>query len=233
MTLGLSVLVAIVYGALGFWLLDRWDFGIEFSIGDTVFRTLRELCLVGNSDLIPATRHAGWFLSSIRALGIATAGIAAYGVFRPVAYRFVTLPYARARAKRIVERSGRSPYDYFKTWPDKSFYCSPSEDAFVAYRVARGVAVCLGDPVGPEDKLEDLTRSFLRYCDDNGWLTAFLLPELPGMYEQLGLSLVKIAEGAVVELDRFCERTARKKYFRYIRRKLEGEGYSLLRYRVG
>jgi phosphatidylglycerol lysyltransferase len=230
-TLGLSVLVAITYGTLGFWLLDRRDFGIRFTVPNAVVRTLRELSLLGNSDLIPATRHARWFLSSMRVLGIVTVGIAAYSLFRPVAYRFVTLPYERARAREVVARWGRSAYDYFKTWPDKSFYFSPAGDAFVAYRVSRGVAVCLGDPVGPEDGLDPLARSFLQYCDDNGWLTAFLLPELPAMYERLGLSLIKILEGAVVPLDRFCEHTARKKYFRYIRRKLEGEGYSMHRSR--
>ena len=60
---------------------------------------------------------------------------------------------------------------------------------------------------------------------------AFFLPDLIPMYKQLGFSLLKIGEGAVVDLKHFCESTAKKKYFRYIRRKMESEGYRLTRYK--
>jgi len=229
--LGLCVLVAISYGTLGFWFLDKRDFGISFSITDSMIRTLRELSLIGNSDLHPATRHARWFIDSFHILGIVIASFAAYSLFRPVAYRIVALPHERARAKQIVAQSGHSSYDYFKTWPDKSFFFSDTGKSFISYRGLMGVAVCLGDPVGVENEMKRITVSFLNFCTDNGWLVAFLLPDLIPMYKQLGFSLLKIGEGAVVDLRHFCESTAKKKYFRYIRRKMESEGYRLTHYK--
>jgi phosphatidylglycerol lysyltransferase len=228
---GVCVGVALSYGTLGFWLLDKRDFGIAFSLSDAVVRTLRELTLVGNSDLVPETRHARWFLESFRILGLMAAVFAAYSLFRPVVYRIVTLPHEFARGAQILRRWGRSPYDYFKLWHDKSLFFSGSGEAFISYRVERGVAVCLGDPVGPPEELERLQLSFLRFCIDNGWLSAVLFPDALPMYEKLGYSALKIGESAVVDLAKFAESTARKKYFRYIRRKLEGDGYSLARYR--
>jgi phosphatidylglycerol lysyltransferase len=45
-----------------------------------------------------------------------------------------------------------------------------------------------------------------------------------------GLSLMKIGEGAVVDLEQFSSHIAKRKYFRYVRRKFEGEGYQVIRY---
>jgi phosphatidylglycerol lysyltransferase len=229
MLLGLCIAVAVCYGTVGFWLLDRRDFGIDFSLTDALIRTLRELSLIGNSDLQPASRHARWFLDSLRLLGLVTIGFAAYSIFRPVAYEVIILPGERARARRIVAEYGRSSYDYFKTWTDKSYYFSPTGRSFLSYRMYMGVAVCLGDPLGPENEIEQVSVSFLRFCIDNGWQVVFLLPDLTALYERLGLPLLKIAESAVVDLKEFCERTSKKKYFRYVRRKLDGEGFHLTR----
>jgi phosphatidylglycerol lysyltransferase len=228
---GLCVVVAIFYGTLGFWFLDKRDFGISFSIGNSMVRTLRELSLIGNSDLVPATRHARWFIDSFHIFGIVIAGFAAYSLFRPVAYKVVALPHERHRARQIVSKSGRSSYDFFKTWPDKSYFFSDTGQSFISYKVLMGVAVCLGDPVGYENELERITASFLHYCTDNGWLVVFFLPDRISMYKRLGFSLLKIGESAVVDLKQFCENTAKKKYFRYIRRKMESEGYRLTRHK--
>jgi len=152
--LGLCVVVAISYGTLGFWFLDKRDFGISFSITDSMVRILRELSLIGNSDLVPATRHARWFIDSFHIFGIVIASFAAYSIFRPVVSRVVALPHERSRAKQIVTKSGRSSYDYFKTWSDKSFFFSDTGKSFISYRGLMGVAVCLGDPVGVEKEME-------------------------------------------------------------------------------
>jgi phosphatidylglycerol lysyltransferase len=228
--LGLCAAVAVCYGTFGFWLLDKRDFGIDFSIIDAITRTLRELSLAGNSDLTPVSRHARWFLDSLRVLSIVSLCFAAYSIFRPVTYEVIILPGERARARQIVAEFGRSSYDHFKTWADRSHYFSETGRSFLSYRMHMGVAVCLGDPVGLDDELDRMTASFLRFCIDNGWQVVFLLSDLILMYEHLGFSLLKIAESAVVDLKFFCENTAKKKYFRYLRRKLESEGFQLTRY---
>jgi phosphatidylglycerol lysyltransferase len=229
--LGLCMVVAVSYGTIGFYLLEKRDFGISFSLYGSLIRTLNEFILSGSSDLHPVTRHARWFLESLRILGIVAVGFAAYSLFRPVVYKYVSLPNEREKAKEIIARWGRSSYDFFKTWPDKNFFFSGTGKSFVSYRETNGVAVCLGDPVGPENETAQIIDSFLHFCFDNGWSAAFMLPDLIPQYKKLGLSLLKIAEGAVIDLNHFCESTAKKKYFRYIKRKMENEGHSLTRYK--
>jgi Phosphatidylglycerol lysyltransferase, C-terminal len=89
-----------------------------------------------------------------------------------------------------------------KLWPDKSYFLSETRRSAVAYKTALGVALSLGDPVGPDEELEGTVRAFLRFCSDNGWKVAFhqVLPDLPGLYDRLGFQAVKIGEVAVVDL---------------------------------
>ena len=75
---------------------------------------------------------------------------------RPVVYRFSTLPQERAKAEAIVRRHSTTTQDFFKIWPDKSFFFSDSGNSFLAYRVSNSFAVVLGDPVGPPEELRDI-----------------------------------------------------------------------------
>jgi phosphatidylglycerol lysyltransferase len=227
----LFIAIALVYGTMGFWFLDKRDFGINFTLQNALVRTLREFTLVGNNDLVAESKHAIWFLKSLHLLGIFAGCVAAYSFFRSFRYKFTTPRFELDKAKIIVARSGRSSYDYFKAWPDKTFYFSDTNNTFIAYKAVMGVAVCLGDPVGQPFEVEETIESFQQLCNRNGWIVAFLLPDLIQLYKKLGFSVMKISEGAIVDLNNFSEKTAQKKYFRYIRRKLEGEGNTLTRHK--
>ena len=136
-----------------------------------------------------------------------------------------------AQAEVIVGLHGRTPLDYFKLWPDKSYHFSPGRRSVVAYRVACSVAVSLGDPVGPLDELELTIRSFLGLCADNGWNAAFhqVLPDFLPVYRRLGLHVLKIGEEALVDLERFATRTSQQRSFRRPRRRLGAWGYRVTR----
>jgi phosphatidylglycerol lysyltransferase len=228
----ISAVLALAYGTAGFWLLDEQDFGIDFRMWDAFVRTLSEYTLVGNDDLVPRTNEANWFLDSLDLSGIVTGGFAAYSLFRPLAYRFGTLPHERQEAEGILERHGTSSLDYFKLWPDKSYFFSEDRGSFIAYKTSQNVAIVLGDPTGPEQELEIFTRAFMRYCTDNGWGVAFheVLPDLIPMYRRLSMQVLKVGEEAMVDLERFRAHTAERKDFRRIRRKFEREGYVLNRH---
>lgn len=227
-----SVVIAVLYGAAGFWLLKPADFGLNFHAFEAFARTLREFLLVGNSDLTPHTWQARWFLDSLRALGVVAGITGAYSLFRPLVYRYRILPQERDLARQILVQHSRSPLDYFKLWPDKSYFFSADERCVIAYRVAVNVAICLGDPVGPEDDLEAVTRAFLRWCHDNGWSVAFhqTLPDFLPMYHQLGLHSLKIGEEGIVDLEHLVTSTANNKHFRHINNRFEREGYVCTRH---
>jgi phosphatidylglycerol lysyltransferase len=229
----LSLLLALAYGTLGFWLMDKKDFGLEFNLADALLRTLREFSLVGNTDLVTHTRHARWFLDSLDLLGLVAGGFALYSLFRPVAYRLRTLPQQRALMKSILEEYGGTSLDYFKLWSDKSYFFSADQRCGIAYKAVGGVALSLGDPVGAPQGLEETTRAFVRFCADNGWDAAFhqaqagLLP----MYHHLGLQSLKIGEEAVVNLDHFTTDTLKHgKHLRQSLTRFEKEGYQFVRF---
>jgi phosphatidylglycerol lysyltransferase len=227
-----SLLVAVAYGGVGFWLLDRRDFGMDFHWQEACVRSLRQYALLGNPDLVPRTSHARWFLDSLEAMGVVAVLFAAFSLYRPLTFRLRTLPQERADARRLVELHGRSSMDHFKVAGDKSFFFGPDRAAFVAYRAAWGVAVGLGDPVGSPESIEPTLCEFLHACRDNGWRVAFhqVATDWLLLYRKLGLHVLKIGEEGLIDLGVFQERTARSREFRKIRSRSAGLGQEVLRY---
>lgn len=226
------LLIAALYGTVGFWLLDAKDFGINFNLSDALTRALKEFFLIGNSDLVAKTKHAERFLESLRLLGLVAGVFAAYSLFRPIAYRLRTLPRERETAKKILEQYGRSSLDYFKLWPDKSYFFSEDRKCFIAYKTAGGTAFSLGDPAGPDDRREEIIRNFLAFCSDNGWNAVFfqILPDIADVYQKMGFKLIKMGEEAIVDLERFSNITSKRKKIRKLLRRFEREGYKFHHY---
>lgn len=134
------------------------------------------------------------------------------------------------RAQQLLSEFGGSSYGHFKTASDKSFFFSASGRSFVAYRVVFRVALALGDPVGPAEETSEVAAAFVAYARNHGWTAAFLMPDRVALYRELGLSVLKIGEEAVVDLERFASGTSKGRRFRYIKRKLGGEGYTYERH---
>ncbi len=227
----ISLAVGLGFGTLGFWLLPDRDFGMEFTPLEALLRTLRQYLLIGNSDLVAHTAFARTFLRSLNVMGVVTGAFALYSFFRPVAYRLVSVPRDVADATAIVSQHARGSYDYFTAKPDKSCFFSKSRRTFIAYRTVGGVALCLGDPIGPEDEIEGTLTDFLTLCADNAWLAVFLMPDRVALYQKHGLSLLKVGEEGIVDLHRFQGETTKRKYFRYVKRKIEGDGYRFERHK--
>ncbi len=220
------VLFAFIYGALGFWLLETKDLGMNFSLPDAVTRTAEELTFQSTSQA--ATAHGKWLLDSLDAMGVAAFALVLLNLFKPLEYELATLPRERTQAKEALEKYGDSSLDYFKLWHDKSYFFL-DQDAFIAYRTERNVAIALGDPNGPPDKIELLTQNFIEYCHNCGWTVAFMQTgsKYTQLYENLGLNVLKIGEDGVVNLETFIADTVRKKTFKGPLKKLENEGYTL------
>ena len=225
----MTLVIAIAYGVIGFSVLDRKDFGIEFSVPDAFIRTLRLFLMIGNDDLTPHTRFGAWFLESLNLAGGISGAFALFSLFRPIEYKLRTIPVERALMGKVLDQSGRDALDNYKMLPDKSYIFSADKKCAAAYRTALDIAIHLGDPVGPSDQLPNFLRGFVSMCHMNGWKVAFMqvTDRNLQMYKDCGLSVLKIGEDAIVNLDKFAKETKDKKDFRSRNKKLEKEGYKL------
>ena len=229
---GVAALVALGYGVIGFWFLDRREFGVDFTLTDSIRRALLFFSLRGDPQIVPHTRYAHWFVDSLYLMATTAIGYAGFALFRPVIYQFRTLPHEREVASQIVSTYGRSSLDYFKLWPDKSYFFSPSHRSFLAYRVAGSFAVALADPVGPEEEIEEIIRLFQEFCQENDWGLAFYqtLPDFLPIYKRLGFKKLKIGDDAIVDLTQFSLEGKTMKKFRHTINQLEKSGIHTIHY---
>ncbi len=221
-----SLGAALFYGTVGFWLLDKRDFGIDFTVVDGVRRTLAAMAFVKDPSLVPHTRFAVWFLDSLDLISLVAILYALYSLFRPVLYRLRTLPHERARAVEILEAHGRSSLDPFKLAADKAYFFSPTDRTFVAYRMAGSFAVVLADPVGPEEEIAGTIGAFRVLCEENDWRLAFhqTLPDFLPHYRAQGFKKLKIGEDAIVDLGEFSLDGKKMKHLRHYVNQFERQG---------
>ncbi len=223
-----SLAGALGYGTLGFYLLDRRDFGVDFSLIDALRETARLYLGMGRAELIPRTHYAAWFLDSIALVGILSIGMAAFSLWRPLIWRRVILPQERRRARTFIARYGDSSLDTFKGWDDKLFFFSADGSGLVTFRLSNGCALSLGDPVAVDDDAFDRTLiEFGDWCDTNGWRLALhqVTPRRAEAYRRAGLRLLKIGADAVVDLRTFSLEGHAMKGLRSAVRRLEREGF--------
>jgi phosphatidylglycerol lysyltransferase len=108
------------------------------------------------------------------------------------------------RARSIIRESSDTAANLVLLG-DKAILFSPSGKAFLMYGVEGRSWVALGDPVGPEDEVTELAWHFREEADRHGAWPVFYevgTDRLP-LYIDLGLTLLKLGEAAVVPLDSF------------------------------
>ena len=222
-----SVVLAIAYGTIGFFLLEKHDFGLNFELSEALIRSIRELFFIGNSDLTAHSASARWFINSLHVIGSLAATVAVYSLFRPIQYQLSTHPKERENAETLLKKYGKDALDHYKMLSDKSYFFLTGGNSFIAYKTVLNVAIGLGDPVGPDDELEKITNEFHTFCKNNDWSMAFLQvkPDNVETYEKLGLDVLKVGEEAIVDLDKFASETAKGKNFKSKVKKFDKDGF--------
>lgn len=223
--IAVAVVLAIAYGAAGFWFIEKHHFGINFHWNDALSESFRYLLLIGDPELVPLTRHAQWFIDSLYVSTILVIAYSVWSLYRPILYKFRIKPREIDQAKRIIQSHGKSSQDFFKYWPDKSFFFSDSGLTVISYGVAGNFAIALGDPVGPEGEIKSTIVAFCKFCENNGWGYAFhqTMPDFLPIYEDLGFRKLKVGDDAIVDLTSFSQDKI-KKQIRHTVRKVEEGG---------
>ncbi len=200
--LAIAVLFTLVYSTAGFYLMEH-AFRTRFSLPLAIEQTLVMFTQFYDPGLEPISSLGKYFADSIYIVGAVTIGYALLMLVQPVLVRAPATPAERERARRIVTAHGRTSLARFTLFDDKTYLFAA--DSLVAYVPSQGVALALGDPIGPPPQAEE---AILRFCDvasRNGWLPALYqtLPDFLPLYSRSGLEAVCIGHEAIVEVGPF------------------------------
>lgn len=202
-TLAAALGFTLMYGTLGFYLLDR-HFQVNFGLGAALRQTLIMFTQFYDPGLQPITGFGRYFADSIYVVGAVTIGYAMVTLARPVLIHGLAKPEERARAQKIVEKYGRSSLARTALFDDKVYFFSPG-GSVIAYVVEGRVALVLGDPIGPADDIAATLVNFQALCDQNDWQPAFYqtLPDNLDAYHTAGFNSLRIGDEAIINLARF------------------------------
>ena len=216
----------LAYGVMGFYFLER-HFSQKFGLLAAARQTLVMFTQFYDPGLVPLTRFGSYFASSIYVVGAITIGYALLMLVRPVLVHWPATPAEQARARLIVENYGKSTLARFTLLNDKSYFFSQG-GSVIAYVVKSGVALVLGDPIGPPEDLCPALQAFQETCANNDWRPAFYqtLPDNLVAYRQAGFQAVCIGQEGIVDLSTFTLEGHANKDLRYAYNRMLKAGYS-------
>jgi phosphatidylglycerol lysyltransferase len=212
----------LAYGTFGQFRL-RSALSPPFELKQALTATL--LAAVGADDLgvTPRTPHAREFLDSIAWLSIGATLLILWLLLRPVILRRLDPSFAPAQT--IIRAFGDHSLAAFAVEPDKHHFLAANGTTTVAYRVTTGVAITVGDPIGPPGKLEAAVDEFQAHCRRHDWIPCFYEVQAQDLeiYRQRKLRVLKIAEEAIIYLDQFSLHGSKMQKVRQALNKIERE----------
>lgn len=218
----------LIYGVTGFYFLDKRHFDIDFHLVDSIKYTLYSFVLLDVKDLVPLTKFASVFLSTIRISGTLSIGLIFFTLLKPY---FISIKHEDEdfiKAEELIKRLGSSPVDYFKTYKDKLLYFGKRREGLVSYRMAGSFAVVLEQPVcaNRQDEMV-LLEEFEEFCIESGLRSAYYRVEeesLPLFYS-LGKKSLIIGQEAIIDLEKFTLEGKNKKSMRNGLNSLQKNGF--------
>ncbi len=189
-----------------------------------------------------AYEHADWSRSSwfrfafhadapraLRASVLGVSALALYGVAvllrpRPPEPHLPTSDEL-ARARPIIDAAPES-LPHLALAGDKALLFSQAGDAFLSYAVERRSWVAMGDPAGPERAATELAWTLRELADHHGGWACFYQvgPFALPRYLDMGLSLYRLGEEAIVPLEGFSLEGGSRRPLRTSYRRAERDG---------
>ena len=175
-----------------------------------------------------ANGHAPRMLRASLVVALITMGLVSRSLLRP-AQPEPELPSIEDldRVRRIIAQSEAAIANVALVG-DKHLLFADAGDAFLMYRIAGRSWVALGDPIGPPERREELIWRFRELVDEHAGRTVFY--EVGGdtlsLYVDLGLTLIKLGEEAMVPLTTFSLEGRARAELRTSLRRAEREGAS-------
>jgi phosphatidylglycerol lysyltransferase len=226
-----ALVITLIYGVLGFYLLDRHFIvngqRVSFSISEALQQTVVMFTQFYNPGLEPTGRFGRYFITSIYIVSAVSIGFALIMLIRPVLVRKKPGVEERQKARDIVEAYGCSSLARMLLFDDKLYYFSPGGSLF-AYVIEGRIALTLGDPVGPAEDIPSCINNFHTFCARNDWQPAYsqVPPDYLPEYSRLGYHSLCVGSEAIVNLETFSIAGGEKKNIRTGVNKMNKLGYT-------
>ena len=223
-----AITAVFAYGVLGFYFMEKRHFGVEFRFIDSVKAVLKVIFFIDDKALHPLTKFGSHFEQSIYAASGLVILFIIFSLLKP----YFSKPYNTkedfADADVILQKSGLSALDYFKTYPDKFIYFGEDRKSFISFKITRHFALVLEDPVADtlDEKIE-MVKKFEARCEENGFIAAYYrVPEESlSFYKLLDKKSIPIGEEAVLDLTTFTLDGGKMKTTRSAVNRLTAEGF--------
>ncbi|GGM10514.1 bifunctional lysylphosphatidylglycerol flippase/synthetase MprF [Nakamurella endophytica] len=105
-------------------------------------------------------------------------------------------------AKALLRRWGGDTISWMTTWPENRHMITQDGESYMAFVRHAGVAVALGDPVGPPEALASTLDEFVALCDRAGMVPYIFscTARTAAETERLGWQSAQVAEDNLVDL---------------------------------
>ena len=227
-TVFFTITAVILYGIIGFYFLDKKHFNMDFNLFQSIRYTIQNFLLIGSHDLIPENNFARDFIWTIKGSGLISIVFLVYMLVRPYVLKEETSEEEFNEARQLVHQYGKSPLDYFKTYPDKLIFFNHDKSAFLSYRVSNNFAVVLENPIAPDfQAMSHCIEEFSHYCYENGLKEIFYrvpLESLP-VYHDLKKKSMFLGQEAVLDTFGFTLEGREVKSIRNAVRKITELGF--------
>jgi hypothetical protein len=157
--------------------------------------------LFGETDAVALAITGGALWSAELILLVLARGAFRAPSRRHLRRRTLTEGNQRDIAREMLLRHGGGNLSWMATWPDSSYF--RDGETLIAYRRHAGVAVALGDPVGPQEERPAAVRAFATMCERTGSVPCLfsITGETAVLVEALGWQYVQVADDTVIDLD--------------------------------
>ena len=129
-------------------------------------------------------------------------GRSAFRVPRRSKRRLATSTSQPELAKELLTRWGGSTISWMTTWPENRHMVTADGQSYLAFRKHAGVAVALGDPVGPPGSAGGTINDFVGLCDRTA-LVPYLFSSsaaTAAITDGLGWQSAQVAEDNLIDL---------------------------------
>jgi lysyl-tRNA synthetase class 2 len=216
------------YGAAALW-INRIEADRPYSLGFALRETTTALAGLNPRGSAHLNGPFGeWFPLSVFLLGVTGALWLLASWLAPWRYRHDRCEDERERVRALVGEHGTDTLSSFVLRPDKSYFFTPDQRAFLAYKVVAGVAVVSGDPIGEPGAVERLIPAFSDFAHERDWRIAVLGAgeRYLGLYSRNGLRAVYHGDEGVIEVASFSLDGRPVRKVRQSVHRLERAGYS-------